>query len=105
MRRISLALFPILLAFGAARAESLKDTTPSITVTGSAFEEVVPDRATIFLGVVSERPTAAEAAAENARAAQAVIDEIKAQGVAEKNIATLGATLAPYSSDEPDLRG
>ncbi len=102
MHRISIALAAALLFIGAAQAESLKDSTPNITVAGVASEEVAPDRATITLGVVTERPTAAEAGAENARAAQAIVDEMKAQGVEEKNIRTLGVTLEPYTTEEAE---
>ncbi len=102
MHRIFAALAAAQLFVGAAQAESLKDSTPNITVTGVASEEVAPDRATITLGVVTERPTAAEAAADNARAAQAIVDEMKAQGVDQKNIRTLGLTLEPYTSEESE---
>src|SRR2546430_2827072 len=67
-----------------ARAQNfvpLKDSVPSITTTGIASTEVAPDIATISLGVNTERPNAANAARDNARAAQAMIDEIKAQGI------------------------
>jgi uncharacterized protein YggE len=89
-----------------AAAETLiKDSTPHITITGSASEEVAPDRATIALSVISERPTAADAAAENARVARAVVDEIRAEGVDAKDVRTVGIVLTPYSSEEREPRG
>ncbi len=65
----------------AGEAPSLKDSVPAITTMGEAHAEAVPDIAIMALGIVTERPKAAEAARENARAAQALIDSIKAQGI------------------------
>ncbi len=104
MYRIPLALVFVLAAPALASAEPLKDSTPNITVTGAAVEDVAPDRATLVLGVVTERPSAGEAAAENARAAQAVVAELEAQGVAAADIRTVGVTLEPFVSDEPAPR-
>ncbi|MGQ0443603.1 MAG: SIMPL domain-containing protein [Beijerinckiaceae bacterium] len=74
---------------------SLKDSVPTITTNGVASSEVVPDIATISLGVDTERPNAANAARDNARAAQAIISQIKAQGIETKDIKTESVTLAP----------
>jgi uncharacterized protein len=84
---------------------SLKDSVPIITTTGTASAEVVPDIATISLGVETERPTAADAARETARAAQAIVSEIKAQGVEAKDIKTLSVTLAPVYDEVRDSTG
>lgn len=83
----------------------LKNTVPSITTTGSASAEVAPNIATITLGVVTERPTASEAASENARAAQAIVSEIKAQGVDAKDVRTLAVTLSPVYDETLDVNG
>jgi uncharacterized protein YggE len=74
---------------------SLKDSVPTVTTNGVASTEVVPDIAIISLGVDTERPKAADAARDNARAAQAIVDEIKAQGIEAKDIKTLSVTLSP----------
>ncbi len=50
------------------RSLTLKDTVPSITTTGEASVDVVPNIAILSLGVETERPTAADAANENAKA-------------------------------------
>ncbi len=105
MKSLFVAALCLLASVAGVRAENLRDSTPNIAVTGEAFEEVAPDRATLFIGVVSEKPTAVEAAEENARKAQAVVDELAAQGVEAKDIQTLGLTLAPYVSQEQDQRG
>jgi uncharacterized protein YggE len=105
MNRIALVVFFSLAAAAVAIADPLRDTTPNISVTGEAHEEVAPDRATIRFGVVTERPTAVEAATENARAAQAIVAELEAQGVAGKDVETQGVTLAPITVEERDPKG
>jgi uncharacterized protein len=84
---------------------SLKDSVPTITTNGVASTEVVPDIATISLAVDTERPNAADAARDNARAVQAMIGEIKAQGIEAKDIKTLSITLAPVYDEIRDPNG
>jgi len=95
---------PVSTSF-AARAEALKDQTPNIVVTGEASIEAAPDRATLYFAVETERPTAVEAAAENARTAQALGQELAAQGIGGKDIATLDVSLVPVSREERDSKG
>lgn len=83
----------------------LKDTLPSITMTGEASVEVVPNIAIISLGVETERPNAADAASENAKATQAVVSDVKAQGVEPRDIRTLGVTLLPVYDETTDSNG
>jgi uncharacterized protein YggE len=54
---------------------------------------------------VTERPTAAEAASENARAAQALTSEIKAKGIDAKDVRTLAVTLSPVYDETLDANG
>jgi uncharacterized protein len=84
---------------------SLKDSVPSIATNGVASTEVVPDIATISLGVDTERPKAADAARDNARAAQAIVGEIKAQGIEARDIKTLSVTLSPVYDEVHDANG
>jgi uncharacterized protein len=83
----------------------LKDSVPSITTNGVASTEVVPDIATISLGVDTERPKAADAARDNALAAQAIVGEIKAQGIEAKDIKTPSVTLSPVYDEVRDASG
>ena len=78
---------------------------PHIAVPSVATAEVTPDIAVLRLGVATERRTAAEAAAANARAAQEVIDEGSALGVEGRDARTLSVTLIPLYSDERDPNG
>jgi uncharacterized protein len=83
----------------------LKDSVPTITTNGVARTEVVPDLATISLGVDTERPKAADAARDNALAAQAIVGEIKAKGIEARDIKTLSVTLAPVYDGIQDANG
>ncbi len=83
----------------------LKNSVPTITTNGLASAEVVPDIATISLGVDTERPHAADAARDNARAAQAIVGEIKAQGIEAKDIKTLSITLSPAYDEVQNANG
>ncbi len=103
MIRLFLALS---LAFcGVARAESLKDSVSTVAVVGEAVEEVAPDRAILRFGVVTERPTAAAAAADNARAMEAILADLKATGVPDADMQTQTVTLSPVTTEERDAKG
>jgi len=102
-------LWPTLLGLCAltippARAQEPR-MPPHIAVPSVATAEVTPDIAVLRLGVATERRTAAEAAAANARAAQEVIDEGSALGVEGRDARTLSVTLIPLYSDERDPNG
>lgn len=92
----------VLLAFwpGAAAAQAaLKDSVPHITVVGHASMEVVPDIAILSLAVVTEKAKADDAAAENTRTAQALVEQIKAEGIDARDIQTTSVTLSPDYED------
>ena len=89
----------------AEQALAFKDSVPAIRTTGEAHAEVVPDIAVISLGIVTERQKAADAARENASAAQAVINEIKGQGIDAKDIKTASVILAPVYDEIRDASG
>lgn len=105
--RLSAPLWLLLLGFVAPAhaTPALKETVPAITVTGHAATEVLPDIAILSLAVMTERPTAEAAAAQNAKAAQAVIDDLKSQGIAEKDIKTDSVTLMPVYDEQHDGGG
>jgi uncharacterized protein len=105
-----MAALPLGLGTQIARAQqqlypSLKESVPTITANGVASAEVVPDIATISIGVDTERPNAADATRDNARAAQTVVGEIKAQGIEARDIKTLSITLSPVYDESTDANG
>lgn len=100
------AILAISLMFcGYAQAESLKDSVPNVAVVGEASEDVAPDRATLRFGVVTERPTAAAAAADNAAAIKAILDDLKTMGVADEDMQTQQLSLAPVTTEDRDAKG
>lgn len=92
----------LMLFTAAAVADTLKDGVPNLSVVGEAYEDVAPDVAVLRFGVVTERPSAADAAAENVRAVDAVLGDLKKMGVPNAEIATQGVTLAPVTTEERD---
>ncbi len=89
-----------------ARAQDHGPTiaVPTVSVVGVAAEDARPDVAIAVLNVTDDRPTANDAANENARLSTAVIDGLKGSGVDAKDIATLGLSLSPIMSEERDAK-
>ncbi|WP_395664944.1 SIMPL domain-containing protein [Methylocella sp.] len=102
------ATLPLAAAIGlcAGQADAQEPAAlPSITVVGEARAEVPPDVAVLSFAVSTEKKTAVDAAEANARATQAVIAEVRAEGVEPRDIRTLGVTLIPLYDDERDPAG
>ncbi|WP_026596028.1 SIMPL domain-containing protein [Methyloferula stellata] len=103
--RLSLACLVMLPIAAHAQDVPLRDQLPHITTTGSAHANVMPDLAIISFAVVTERPTASAASSDNAAAAQAVVGEVKAQGIDPKDIRTVSVTLSPVYDESRDASG
>jgi hypothetical protein len=93
---------PVLAAASAPRVYSPiglgSDTTPgehTIAVQGTGKVTVVPDLATIQLGVLAEKPTAKQARDAAAASMTAIVAAIRALGIADKDIATSVVSLNP----------
>lgn len=89
------------LQMGAAPAMA-KEKPGRITITGEGSSESAPDLASVNLGVSSQGATAAEALAANSRQLAAVLERLKAQGIADRDLQTSGLNLGPrqeYSND------
>ena len=89
-----------LLVAAPALADQSNTPAPSITVEGEASASPVPDTVTISFGVVTERPRAPDAVAENSRAVRAVVDAVKAEGIEARDIETTAVDLSPVT-DQP----
>lgn len=91
------------LAVQLAAVPALADTAKSrITVTGEGRVDARPDMAVITLGVATQGDTAAAALSENSSRLAAVLAQLKAAGVAERDLQTSGLNLGPrldYSRD------
>jgi len=79
-----------------------RSSVPTVVAVGEADEEVKPDVAFIGFGIAAERPTPDEAAAEDAKAAAAVIAALKEQGIDDKDLRTAALSLAPVTSATRD---
>ncbi len=75
---------------------------PWISVTSRGELKVQPDRASIHVSVQTKASTAATASTENARKQKAVIDAIRALGVAAGDISTIGYNVYPEQRYQPD---
>ncbi|MEZ5334810.1 MAG: SIMPL domain-containing protein [Methanolobus sp.] len=75
-------------------------TADTITMSGYAEQKVVPDTASINIGVVIQAETAKEASDENAAIMTAVMSELKAIGLEDREIQTSYVSVYPvYNYD------
>jgi uncharacterized protein len=90
---IAFAAFPLAAQQPAANG-SMPGRPPSeISTSATGEARYIPDRATISMGVQTRAATAAKASADNAIKQRAVIDAIRAQGVAPEQISTVNYSL------------
>lgn len=68
---------------------------PAIVTSAQGEARVTPDRANIFIGVQTMAPTAAQASTQNARKQKAVIDTLRALGIAAEQISTVEYNVYP----------
>ncbi|MEP6551111.1 MAG: SIMPL domain-containing protein [Gemmatimonadales bacterium] len=71
------------------------DPVPQIVVTGRGEVKVSPDRASIQVSVQTRAATAAAAAAENANKQQAVLSALRALGLTNDQLSTVGYNVYP----------
>lgn len=68
---------------------------PVLRITGEGRVEVAPDMAVITLGVQSRAKTARAALSENSERVAAVLDSLRATGIAARDMQTSGLSLGP----------
>jgi len=73
-----------------------------LVVSAQGEVRVAPDRATIHIAVQTRAATAAAAANENAQRQQRVMAAIRALGIAQDQISTVGYTVGPEHRYEPN---
>lgn len=99
------ALAAFAMAPTAALAAQAEARTPLVELAIYEEIELAPDIAVIGAGVTTEAPSAVEAMRRNSTEMRRVIERIKAQGVAEKDIQTSGISLyARYDYDQGQQR-
>jgi uncharacterized protein YggE len=89
------SLVTALLLGSALWSPALAADTARITVTGEGSVEAKPDMATINLGVTTEGTTAAEAMAANSVQLGAVLEQLRAAGIEDRDLQTSGLSLNP----------
>lgn len=94
MRAFQILALSTALAFPAT-LPALAEATGAITVTGEASIAATPDTATISLGVNTVGDNAAAAMAENSKLLSAVIERLKAAGIADADMQTANLYLSP----------
>ena len=100
MRHLATLLLAIALAIPLAGVAFAADSA-RITVTGEGRVDAAPDMATITLGVTSQGTTAATAMAANSDALAQVLANLKAAGIADRDLQTTGLALNPnWQSDD-----
>ena len=104
-------IMPTILATATAAAPAaaaeiqLQAQGPVIELAVTETVKARPDLATVGAGVTTQAPTAVEAMRLNANAMDAVVQRIKALGIAAEDIQTTGINLgAQYDYDQPRQR-
>lgn len=95
----------VLSACGSASAPASGAAQPpvrSITVSGEGKVVLSPDIAYINIGVHTEKPTAADAVAQNSTDSQAVITALKSAGVDAKDLQTTNYSIYQNNQTGPD---
>lgn len=93
-----------ILAFALLTSPALAQEPAVITVTGRADVAAVPDIARFTLGVVARAPEATSALNEMSTKATAVLTQLEATGIAERDIQTSGLSLDLETDYDPETR-
>jgi uncharacterized protein len=106
MHRYALPLVAAsILATPAAAEVQVTTNGPIVELTVNESVEAEPDIVTVSAGVTTQARTAVEAMRTNATAMKAVVDRIKALGIAERDIQTTGINLgAMYDYNQQTQR-
>lgn len=93
--RLAAALAAAIALAAPLHAQEAPRPSATITVTGEGRISVRPDMATLTLGVETTGESANTALAENSAATGKVIEELKAAGIAARDMQTSNLTLGP----------
>ncbi len=80
---------------------STQDQLGKITVTGEAETDVMPDKAVLYLSMLTEGKDAASVQQENSKKMNKVLDALKSEGVEKAQIETTSYNLYPWDEWEP----
>ena len=91
---IAILLMAVVL-FAKPSAISGQKEEHTLSISGSAEKNVVPDTASLSIGVVVQSPTAKQASDKNAVPMNAIINELKNIGLQDKDIQTSFLSIQP----------
>ena len=101
---IALSVVLVVMAltiYAISQSGSEQNAADTITMSGYAEEKVVPDTATLSIGVVVQADTAKDASDQNAAIMSAVVAELKALGLEDKEMQTSYVSVYPvYNYDK-----
>jgi uncharacterized protein YggE len=102
-RSLALGALAVLILMASSPA-SAQDVTPRrLVVTGTGEASARPDVAVISAGVVVQAETASAALAENTRAMNGVLEQLRAAGLAPEDVQTSQFAVTPlYDTRPPD---
>lgn len=100
--RIAPVATAVLLALAVPAAA--QDNPPTLSASGEGVENAAPDMAVVTLGVLSQAPTAREALDGNNADMDKVIQAVRGQAIADKDISTTGFSINPVYSRPPQPR-
>lgn len=97
------AVFVLALVLSACQPAAVSQATPQriLSVDGTGTAYLTPDIAYIYLGVHTEKQTAAEAVAENNAQTQTVIKALTDFGIDAKDIRTTNFSIWPMDKYDP----
>lgn len=94
---LGLALTIGLTGCGAAQAGAApaNEPVPQVTVSASGSVRLVPDKVTVYFGVMTQKETAEEAQNRNSEDVSRVIEVLTGRGIEEKSIKTTNYSMYP----------
>lgn len=93
---------------GVGRPDTARGSAPdarSVSVTGTASVQAVPDQAGFSAGVATDAATARSALAANATKAASVIQALRSAGVAKADLQTQDVSVSPRWNDRGEQNG
>ena len=98
---LAVALFALLMSACGPTTVAAQPPLRAVNVTGVGYANLVPDIAYIYVGVHTEKPSAATAVDENNAQTQKMIQALKDFGIAAKDIRTTNFSIWPQDKYDP----
>ncbi len=99
---VAVAAFAGVFQPAGAHSAAADTSSDGITVLGTGFTNVTPDRASFAFGTVSQAPTASAALSASSQSVARVIAALKKAGVTQADIQTAEVSLSPRMNNNGD---